>query len=74
MGLYIHKLPKLSIAMANSFYLRLQVTVNLGVEVELMVEGVKRGVNHPGKVTCRGWIRGRASGGECCLEWVLLTK
>ena len=50
------------------------MTVNLGVEVELMVEGVKRGVNHQGKVTCRGWTGGRASGGECCLEWVPLTK
>ena len=55
-GLYIHKLPKLSIAARNSFCL--QVTVNFDVEVESMVEGVKRGVNHQGKVTCRGWTEG----------------
>ena len=71
-GLYIHKLPKLSIAAWKSFCL--QVTVYLDVKVELMVEGVKRSVNHQGKVTCRGWTGGRAGGGECCSERVPLTK
>ena len=71
-GLYTHKLPKLSTAAWNSFCL--QVPVSLGVAVESMAEGVKRGVNYQGKVTGRGWTGGSARGGDCCLERVPLMK